>query len=171
MRFRLAVFAVAALQAGTASAQTPDVLDEWCKTVSLPSSIAICGEPELRALAIERQHAYDEAKAKLAAEQQKALLANQNGWVKSYPVSCGLAPDVPPSLPLAPAIKNCMAQAGRARIAYLRGYGGSPNIAAVQPTPAASPIASAPDRIGPGFDCAKAAQPLVRLICADPELS
>jgi uncharacterized protein YecT (DUF1311 family) len=128
MRFQLALaaFALATLQTGGASGQTPtlptrgDVLDEWCKTVSLPSSIAICSEAELRDLAIERQHAYDEAKAKLTPEQQKALLADQNGWVKSYPVSCGLPLNVPPSLSLAPAIKNCMAQAGRARIAYLR---------------------------------------------------
>lgn len=173
MRFQLALamFALAALHAGAACALTPDVLDEWCKTVSLPSSIAICSEPELRDLAIERQHAYDEAKAKLTPEQQKALLGDQNGWVKSYPVSCGLSLNVPPPLPLAPAIKNCMAQAGRARIAYLRGYGSGQNIAATQTAPPIASPGSAFDRIGPGFDCAKAAQPLARLICSDPDLS
>jgi clan AA aspartic protease (TIGR02281 family) len=151
-----------------------DALDEWCKTVSLPSSIALCSEPELRALTVERQHAYDEAKAKLNADQQKALLTDQNGWVKSYPASCGLATDLPPALPLAQAIKNCMAQAGRARIAYLRGYTDTQNVAAT-PTPLAAPpiasTASPSDRIGPGFDCAKTAQPLARLICSSPELS
>jgi TonB family protein len=99
-----------------------DGLDDWCKTVSLPSSIAICSDRDLRALVLERQHAYDEAKARLDADRQKALLADQNSWVRSYARACGLGDD-PPSLPLAAALKDCMAQAGRARIAYLREYG------------------------------------------------
>jgi uncharacterized protein len=94
-----------------------DTLDEWCAKVSLPSSIALCSDRELRALAIERQHAFDEARTRLTPDQQRALLADQNGWVRSYARACGLSQDAPPSLPLAPAIKNCMAEAGRARIA------------------------------------------------------
>ena len=128
-----------------------DGLDDWCKTVALPSSVAICGEPELRALMIERQHAYDEAKARLTQDRQKALLADQNGWVKTYPQACGLSQDAPPSLPLAPAIKDCMAQAGRARIAYLRAYAGSSELARHAPaTPGApAPAVSAIRQITP----------------------
>lgn len=100
-----------------------DGLDELCKTATSPRTIALCSDTELRALAGERQHAFDDVRSKLTPDQQKALLADQNGWVKSYAQACGLAEDVPPSLPLAPAIKDCMARAGRARIAYLRGYG------------------------------------------------
>jgi hypothetical protein len=101
-----------------------DGLDKWCAQAELPSSIAICSDPELRALVIERQHAFDEARSRLSRDKRKALLVDQNGWVRSYPRICGLA-DAPPSLPLAPTIKDCMAQAGRARIAYLKAYGGT----------------------------------------------
>jgi uncharacterized protein YecT (DUF1311 family) len=66
-----------------------DGLDDWCKTAELPSSIAICSDRELRALVLERQRAYDEAKARLNPDQQKALLADQNGWVRTYPQACG----------------------------------------------------------------------------------
>jgi uncharacterized protein len=102
-----------------------DPLDDWCKAVRLPSSIAICSDPDLRALARERQQAFDKARARLSPEGQKELLADQNAWVHSYAHTCGLS-DRPPTLPLAPEIKNCMARAGRARIAYLRAYGSSP---------------------------------------------
>jgi uncharacterized protein YecT (DUF1311 family) len=101
-----------------------DSLDDWCKNVQLPSSAAICSDAQLRALALGRQHAYDETKARLDAEQQKALLADQNSWVKSYARACGLAPDAPPLLPLSPEIKNCMLQAGQARLTYLKAYAG-----------------------------------------------
>ena len=132
----------AAAPARAAPPMLGDGLDDWCAKVRLPSSTAICSHPELRSLAIERQHAYDEVRARLSPEQQKALLADQNGWVKTYPQACGLSQDAPPSLPLAPAIKDCMAQAGRARIAYLRGYAGqapagaAPAPAAARPVPA-----------------------------------
>lgn len=102
-----------------------DTLDVFCKTARLPSSIAICSDTELRALDIERQQAYDQAKARLDHDGQVALLAGQNGWVKSYPLACGLKARVPPTLPLAPEIRECMVQAGRARIAYLRAYAGA----------------------------------------------
>src|SRR6266446_2266050 len=39
-----------------------DGLDEWCKTVKLPSSIAMCSDPELRSLAIERQRVFNEVR-------------------------------------------------------------------------------------------------------------
>jgi uncharacterized protein len=113
-----------------------DTLDDWCKTVQLPSSIAICSDRELRALTLERQQAFDEATARLNTEQQKTLLADQNSWVKSYAAACGLSQDFAPSLPLAPSVKECMAQAGRARIAYLRdatALGASPALSAPQP--------------------------------------
>jgi uncharacterized protein YecT (DUF1311 family) len=116
-----------------------DSLDAWCAQVKLPSSIAICSDAELRALAVERQHAYDEAKSRLNPDQQKALLADQNGWVKTYPQACGVHPNAAPSLPLAGNIKSCMAQAGRARIAYLRAYG-----ATVGAAPAPAPAPSVP---------------------------
>jgi uncharacterized protein YecT (DUF1311 family) len=115
-----------------------DGLDDWCAQVKLPSSIAICSDRELRALTIERQHAFDEAKARLSPDQQKALLADQNGWVRTYPQACGVMPNAAPALPLAASIKNCMAEAGRARIAYLRNYGASEATTSAGPPPGAA---------------------------------
>lgn len=100
-----------------------DGLDDWCAKASLPSSIAICSDRDLRALVIERQHAFDEVRSRLTPDRRKTLLANQTRWVKTYPRACGLSADKPPALPLVPAIKDCMAQAGRERIAYLKAYG------------------------------------------------
>src|SRR6266550_5767587 len=130
MRKMILIAIGSTIMSAAAAAQMPpsDTLDEWCKTVKLPSSIAICSNPDLRALAIERQHAFDEAKSRLNQEQQKALLSDQNGWVRSYASACGLT-DAPPQIPLPAAIKDCMAQAGRARVAYLRAYAGSPGSA------------------------------------------
>jgi uncharacterized protein len=129
-----------------------DGLDDWCRSASLPSSIAICSDGDLRALVIERQHAFDEAKARLDPEQQKALLADQNSWVRSYPRTCGLT-DAPPSLPLTPTIKDCMEQAGRARIAYLKAYDGT-SAAETTPAPAAenSPPTQ-PETVSKQFRC------------------
>jgi uncharacterized protein YecT (DUF1311 family) len=123
--------------AGNGVPMLGDNLDQWCSQVKLPSSVAICSDRELRALAIERQDAFDAAKARLSPDQQKALLADQNGWVRTYPRTCGLT-DAPPSLPLAPAIKDCMAEAGRARIAYLRDYGASEATTSATTAPAAN---------------------------------
>ena len=153
----------------SATSGLADPFDDWCKAVRLPSSIAICSDPELLELTRGRQHAYDEAKAQLSPDAKKALLADQNAWVKSYPAACGLEQDRPPELPLSPAVRECMAQAGRARIIYLRAYGSAP----ASPRPQSAPPTSAggPSRIGPSFDCAKATQPLATMICANPLLS
>src|ERR1700722_16194887 len=62
----------------TGFAALGDGLDEFCKSVTLPRTIALCSDPELRTLAVERQHAFDEAKARLNPSQQKVLLADQN---------------------------------------------------------------------------------------------
>ena len=155
-----------------------DPFDDWCRTARLPSSIAICSDAELRTLAIERNGAFVEAEARLSPEQQKALLADQNDWVRSYTRVCGLS-EMPPALTLAPEVKACMARAGSARIAYLRAYGSysappplGQTSAPFAQTPAASAtVASSPTRIGPSFDCSKASSPLALMICASPALS
>jgi uncharacterized protein/membrane protein implicated in regulation of membrane protease activity len=174
MRLALALLLFACF----ASSARADPLDDWCMTARLPSSVAICSDPELRAIAVERQHAFDEARSRLSPDGQKALLADQSSWVQSYARACGLAQDAPPSLPLAPQIRECMARAGEARIAYLRAYGSPPPAQGVQP-PTSGPTppspskagAIAPARIGPSFDCGQATQPLARMICASPWLS
>lgn len=170
-------FALLLLSACFASSSLADPLDDWCKTARLPSSVALCSDPELRALAQERQRAFDEARARLSPEEQKALLADQDAWVRSYARACGLS-DTPPALPLAPQIKSCMARAGEARIAYLRAYGSPTSAHAAQtPPPAPTPPspsevgATTPARIGPSFNCGQATQPLARTICASPWLS
>ena len=118
---------VALLLCGCGATVHADELDGWCPQVKLPSSIALCSDTELRALAVERQHAFNEARSRVGESGAPTLLADQNAWVGSYPKACGLASDSPPSLPLSSQIQQCMAKAGRARIAYLKTYGTSPN--------------------------------------------
>jgi uncharacterized protein len=160
MRFSPALILIACL----ASPVWADDLDGWCAQVKLPSSIALCSDRELRALMVERQHAFEAARAKVGEERAPVLIADQNAWVASYPKACGLVPDTPPPIPLPPNVKDCMASAGRARIAYLKAYG--------TPSPAPSQTAAySSTTIGPSFDCSKATEPLPRMICSNPGLS
>ena len=126
-----------------------DVLDEWCKGATTALNIVVCSDGDLRALAIERLRAFEETRTRLSAGQQKTLAADQNGWAMSYPQSCGLSSAIMPSLPLAPSVKDCLAEAGRSRLAYLRQYGTAPqNNASATPTAGAAgnqaPIPAAP---------------------------
>jgi uncharacterized protein/peptidoglycan hydrolase-like protein with peptidoglycan-binding domain len=145
-----------------------DGLDEFCKLATSSRSIALCSDRELRTLAVERQHAFDAAKGPLNPEQQRALLADQSDWVNSYAEKCGLSQDVPPMLPLARAIKDCMARAGRERTEYLQAY--RPVKTAPKPSSVVANWMPGP-RIGPSFDCEKAATPLGLLICGSPNLA
>jgi uncharacterized protein len=142
-------------------------LYDWCGQVKQPSSIALCSDAELRSLVIERQRVFNEVRWGLDPQRDKALLDDQSSWVKSYPAACGLPTDVQPRLPLAPGVRDCMAQAGRARITFLRNYRST-----------SGPVASAPppdqrqgSALGPSFDCTTAIRPLGKLICANPDLS
>jgi uncharacterized protein YecT (DUF1311 family) len=131
--------------AAPASLTRGDALDNWCKGLQTALNIAVCSDAELRAAAIERLHAFDDAKARLAPDQQKALVADQNGWVAAYPQNCGLNGDVPPIVPLAPALKNCLAEAGRDRLQYLQSYGtAEAKGAGASPAQPAAPAAPAP---------------------------
>lgn len=129
-----------------------DGLDEWCKEVTSGSIAAMCSDNELRALAVERLRAFNAASSRLPPDRQKILAADQNGWALSYPQRCSLSSNVLPSLPLAPEVRECMAKAGRSRLAYLQAYGlaeaatSSPMPAAgsVVTTPAPEPAPSAP---------------------------
>lgn len=118
-------------------------LDEWCAQVKLPSSIVICGDPELRTLAVERQQAFDSAEAGLNPDQQRELLADQNSWVRSYATSCGVPRDAPAPNPVPASVKACFKRAGEARIAYLRAYGSGLRRSAPQPVPAVPTPSSA----------------------------
>jgi uncharacterized protein len=148
-----------------------------CAGVKLPSSLVICGDPEPMRLADERGEAFKEALARLDPGQQKELRADQNGWVRSYATACGVPPDRPPPSPVPDATRECFKRAAQARIAYIRVYGlaegtdtsASAGIATLPSPPSrAVPV---PSRIGPSFDCAKAARPLELMICGNPELS
>jgi len=121
-----------------------DRLDAWCTQVKSGAMVAICGDAELRALAVERLAAFNEAVARLAPEQQKTLAADQNGWALSAPQGCGLWSNVLPSLPLSPEVRACMAAAGRARLDYLRNYGLPEKAPAAAPPAADTPAATRP---------------------------
>lgn len=120
-----------------------DALDAWCKGETTPLLVAECGDDELRALAIARLQAFDEAKARLSPERQKVLVADQNGWAMSSPQACGLNADNRPALPLSPELKQCLANAGRARLQYLKSYGQS-TANTNAPSPAPAPPAPVP---------------------------
>jgi uncharacterized protein/peptidoglycan hydrolase-like protein with peptidoglycan-binding domain len=159
MRIIALVIGMWLLGAGTAAAFE-------CADVTLPSSIVICSDPALQRLADERQAAFNEARARLSPAQMHALWEDQKLWVRSYATACGVPPDRPPPLPVPPAIIECFRRAGEARLAYIRNYGLSAGAGA-----APAPMQGPPNRVGPSFDCRKAAYPLALLLCADPRLS
>ena len=142
-----------------------------CDRITLPSSLVICSDPELQAIADERQQVYSDLWARLDPDQQKALRADQNRWVRDYATACGVSPDLTPTLPPAPSLIECFKSAGVARTAFLRRY--YANIP-TNPGPAlASPSSNtgARDRIGPSFKCAPGQAALAQIICSDSELS
>jgi uncharacterized protein YecT (DUF1311 family) len=126
--------------------------DPWCKKATLPSSIAICSDPELWALATERNRLFAELQRRLKPAAWRALQADQREWVHRYAGECGIEPDVAPDLPLAPQIKDCMLRAGQARIEYLRNYA----LPTPQPTTDAT---SQPKFPSPGSTSAKPPSP------------
>src|SRR5260221_9386274 len=70
-----------------------------CAGVKLPSSIVICGDPELMRIADERQEAMNEARVRLSEQQFNELMADQNAWIRAYATACGVPPDEgPPEL-------------------------------------------------------------------------
>ena len=103
-----------------------DLLDPWCKSTTTAVNAAVCSDDDLRALAIERLRAFDQARSRLTWDQQKSLAADQNGWASSLPRTCGFAADAKPPLPLAPEIKACLLRQGRLRLTYLQTYGATP---------------------------------------------
>jgi uncharacterized protein YecT (DUF1311 family) len=118
MKIAALVIAVALLAPGLARADHA----LQCDKVRLPSSLVICSDPDLLAIADERQQAYDEVWARLDAAQRTALQADQARWVREYATRCDVPPDRPPQLPPIPSVVDCFKQAGRARIAFLRAY-------------------------------------------------
>jgi hypothetical protein len=121
-----------------------DALDEWCKGSTTALLTAICGDDQLRALAIERLHAFDDAKSRLTPDRQKTLIDDQNEWALSYPTACGLNADVQPSLPLDPSLRDCLAKAGQARLQYLKDYGQTKPENTASPPTTLAPTAPAP---------------------------
>jgi hypothetical protein len=112
----------------------PAELDSWCMQAQQPSSIALCSDPELRELAIQRNHAFEAARARLSVDAYNALLGDQKGWVRSYSTACGIIETSAPMLPLASQSLDCMKRAGRARVEYLWNYvGGMPNPVPAKP--------------------------------------
>jgi hypothetical protein len=115
----VAVFIWSVLASGTAAAFE-------CSGVTLPSTLVICGDPELMRLADERQEAINEARGRIGEDRWPALWEDQKAWVRSYATACGVPPDHLPPFPVSLSIKACFQRAAVARIAYLRAYGGPP---------------------------------------------
>jgi hypothetical protein len=161
-RGKVAMWIVAFIILATVSGGTAAAFE--CAGVKLPSTIVICSDLELMRLADERQEAINEARGRLGEEQWPALWEDQKAWVRSYATACGVPPDRPPPIPVPASIRACFKRAAETRIAYIRAY----NPTQDQP---AAPSNARLDRIGPGFDCSKAAAPLAFMICGDPGLS
>jgi predicted aspartyl protease len=106
-----------------------------CDKVQLPSSLVICSDPDLLAIADERAQVYRDLWARLDASQREPFKADQARWVREYATRCGVPPDVPPQLPAPPSVVECFKQAGRARIAFLRDYSSRPMGASVPVQP------------------------------------
>jgi uncharacterized protein len=156
----VAVFLWAILSSGAAMAFE-------CVSVTLPSSLIICSDPELMQLGDERQEAINEARGRIGEDRWPELWEDQKAWVRSYATACGVPPDRPPPLPVSATIKACFKRAAIVRIAYLQGYGVASGSAPASP----SPGAVSRDRIGPSFDCSTVGYPLALMICADGDLS
>jgi uncharacterized protein YecT (DUF1311 family)/predicted aspartyl protease len=109
-------------------------------------------------LADERQDAINEARERIGEDAWPALWDNQKAWVRSYALACGISQDRTPPMPVPASVRACFKRAAEARIFFIRGYG------SVAPT-------AITKRVGPGFDCTKAARPLALMICADADLS
>jgi uncharacterized protein YecT (DUF1311 family) len=116
----------------------PAELDDWCAQASQPSSIALCSDPELRELAIERNHAFEAARARLSGDAYRALLREHKGWVRSYSTACGISETTAPQLPLPAETLSCLKRAGQARVEYLWKYVGGNSLLA-QPKPTEAP--------------------------------
>ena len=129
-----------------------DLLDPWCRSATTAINVANCGDADLRALAIERLRAFDQARSRLSWDQQKALAADQNRWGASLAETCDLDSDEPPSLPLDASAKDCLVREGRSRLALLQAYGAAtagPNPAptttvAIPPATTATPATQPP---------------------------
>jgi uncharacterized protein len=141
-----------------------------CAGVKLPSSIVICSDPELMKLADERQQAFNEARWGLSPDQDQQLLADQTAWVRSYASACGVPPDRPAPMPVPATVRDCFANAAKARTAYLRAYRSSLAQGST-PAPSAAVNPPSPGTLGPSFDCSATKKPLALLLCTDPQLS
>jgi uncharacterized protein len=132
-----------------------------CAGITLPSSIVICGDPELIRLADERQQAINETRARIGEDKWTVLWEDQKTWVRTYAAACGVPPDSLPPIPVPNSVKECFRRAAIARIAFVRNY-------LIGDPPAKS---ARPGKTGPGFDCANVRRPLPLMICTDAELA
>lgn len=97
--------------------------DDWCAHATSPSRIAVCRDPELRALALQRNKAYYDAQARLdPGASTRALFNDQTTWGESYALAYGITPKFALTFPLPPTVKKCMLRAGQSRLVYLQEY-------------------------------------------------
>jgi uncharacterized protein YecT (DUF1311 family) len=145
--------ATAALLIGTVTPcmADPAEMDEWCSTdAHLPSSIAICSDPVLRELAVQRNRAFEAGRDRLSVNAYNALQQDQKGWVHSYSTACGLSQTIPPALSLQPQILECMKRSGQARVEYLWNYVGvNASAGSTKPDVNASAGSAKPDAVIP----------------------
>ncbi|MBV9555157.1 MAG: hypothetical protein JO032_20450 [Alphaproteobacteria bacterium] len=134
-----------------------DLLDPWCKAAATAVTVANCADDALRARAIERLHAFDEARSRLSWDRQKALAADQNRWVAGLAQRCNLPDDAALPLPLEPALKDCLTREGNERLAFLEAYGaGAASEAGAPPAGPSHPDAAPAAKPAPASSAAAA---------------
>jgi uncharacterized protein len=134
-RLLLAAWLWAALW-GTARAQ-----EHPCVRPQEPFVIALCSDPELRALADQRAVAMMAAWSRLSPEDQRRFRSEQLAWRETTARTCQVASSPPP---LAVAVKDCLKQAEIARTEFLRHYIMGAGGVAVPGSPATPPVALVP---------------------------
>jgi hypothetical protein len=113
-----------------------------CVRPQEPFVIALCSDPELRALADQRPAAMVATWSRLSPEDQRRFRSEQLAWRETTARTCGVASSPPP---LSVAVKDCLKRAEIARTEFLRHYTtmGTGSVAMPE-APAQLPVAPVP---------------------------
>jgi hypothetical protein len=93
--------------------------------------VALCSDPELRAIADQQRDAMMAVWNRLSPEEQRLFRSEQLTWRETTARTCGV--DQPSLQPLSDETKNCLGQAEARRIEFLRHYGQTDTPTALHP--------------------------------------
>ena len=93
--------------------------------------VALCSDPELRAIADQQRGAMMALWSRLSPEEQRRFRSEQLTWRETTARGCRV--DQPSLQPLSVETKNCLLQAEARRIEFLRHYGQTETPTALHP--------------------------------------